>query len=150
MVRAVGGDLYHKAVLSKLSYQRRVFAHRVKNDNAVIGGKEHIDKLPLSGETLARSRYAEVQAVGIFQLLAVRHDDIVGKGVQAIIDGLAVHAELLRHKRHEDGRGAGCHAPLYLNPVVAEGQAGHKALFLLKVQPLQNAVVFLHDTRYCE
>ena len=150
MVRAVGGDLHHKAVLSELAHQRRVFAHRVKNDNAVIGGKEHIDKLPLSGEALSSTRYAEIQAVGIFQLLAVRHDDIVGKGIQAIIDGLAVHAELLRHKRNEDGRGAGCHTPLYLNAVVAEGQAGHKALFLLKVQPLQNAVVFLHDTRHRE
>ena len=60
MVRAVGGDLHHKPVLPELAHQRRILAHRVKNNNTVAGGEEHIDKLPLSGEALARARYAEV------------------------------------------------------------------------------------------
>ena len=149
-MRAVGGNLHHKPILSKLAHQRGIFAHGVKDDNTVIGGKKHIHKFPFSAEALAAPRNAEVQPVRVFQLLAVCHDDIMGKGVQAVIDGLAVHAELLRHKRNENRRGAGCHATLYLNPVVAEGQTGHKALLLLEVQPLQKAVVLLHDTRYCE
>ena len=149
-MRAVGGNLHHKPILSKLAHQRRIFAHGVKDDNTVIGGKKHIHKFPFSAEALAAPRNAKVQPVRVFQLLAVCHDDIMGKGVQAVIDGLAVHAELLRHKRNENRRGAGCHATLYLNPVVAEGQTGHKALFLLEVQSLQKAVVLLHDTRYGE
>ena len=60
MVRAVGGNLHHKPVPPELAHQRGVFAHGVEDDNAVIGSEEHIDKLPLSGEALARARYAEV------------------------------------------------------------------------------------------
>ena len=115
------------------------------HDDPVIGGKEHIDQLPFGGEALAGARGAEVHPVGRFQLLAVSHDDIVGKGVHAVVERLPAHAELPGHKGNEDGRGAGGHAPLDLDAVVPQHQRGHKALLLLPVQPLQGAVVFLRD-----
>ena len=74
----------------------------------------------------------------------------MGKGVEPVIDGFAIHAELLRHKGNENGRGAGRHAALDLNAVMAQRKAGKKTVLLLEVQQLQGAVVFLDDTRHCE
>ena len=74
----------------------------------------------------------------------------MGKCVEPVIDGFAIHAELLRHKGNENGRGAGRHAALDLNAVMAKRKAGKKTVLLLEVQPLQGAVVFLDDTRHRE
>ena len=74
----------------------------------------------------------------------------MGQSVQAVIDGLPVHAELLGQKWNENRGAAGRQAPLDLHGVEAEGERGHKALFLLEVQPPDCAVVFLRDTRYSE
>ena len=123
MVGAVGRDLHHKPVTAELAHQRGIFPHRVQYDNAVIGGEEHVHKLPFPGEALPGARHAQVQSIRVFQLLAVRHDDVVGKGVQAVIDRLPVHAQLLGHEGHKDSGGAGGHTPLDLYAVEAEGEA---------------------------
>ena len=120
------------------------------HNDPVTGGKEHVHKLPLCGKGFAGARHAEEQAVGVFELLPVCHDDVMGKSVEPVIDGFAIHAELLRHKGNENGRGAGRHAALDLNAVMAKRKAGKKTILLLEVQPLQGAVVFLDDTRYRE
>ena len=65
MVRAVRRNLHHKPVLPELAHQRRVFAHRVKDNNAVTGGKEHVHKLTLSGEGFPGARHSQIQAVGV-------------------------------------------------------------------------------------
>ena len=75
--------------------------------------------LPFCGKGFAGARHAEEQALGIFELLPVRHDDVMGKSVESIIDSLAFHAELLRHKGNENSRRPGGHAALGLNVVMA-------------------------------
>ena len=72
----------------------------------------------------------------------------MGKGVHAVVQGLSAHTQLPGHKGNKNGRGAGCHAPLNFNAVIAKGQRGHKALLLLPVQPLDGAVVFLCDAAH--
>ena len=148
VVGAVRGDL------DDLSAQPldkgRIFAHRVNHNDPVTGGKEHVHKLPLCGKGFAGARHAEEQAVGVFELFPVCHDDVMGKCVEPVIDGFAIHAELLRHKGNENGRGAGRHAALDLNAVMAQRKAGKKTILLLEVQPLQGAVVFLDDTGHRE
>ena len=148
MVRAVRGDL--NDLPAQAPHQRGIFAHRVNHDDAVIGGEEHIDQLPLGGKALAAARRAEVHSVGGFELFAVSHDDIIGKSVHAVVERLSVHAKLTGHKGNENGRGAGSHAPLDLNAVVAKRQRGHKPLLLLPVQTAQGAVVFLRDAAHRE
>ena len=49
----------------------RIFAHRVNHNDPVTGGKEHVHKLPLCGEGFTGARYAEEQAVGVFELFPV-------------------------------------------------------------------------------
>ena len=135
VVGAVRGDLYNLS--AQPTHQRGIFSHWVYNDYSILGdGQKHIEQFPLGGEALARAGGAEIQAVGRFQLFAVSHDDIVGKGVHAVVEGLPAHAELTGHKGNKNRRGAGGHAPLYLNAVVAEGQRGNKRLLLLPVQTL--------------
>ena len=148
MVRAVRGDL--DDLSAQAPHQRGIFAHRVNDDDAVVGGEEHIDQLTLGGEALAAARRAEIHSVGGLQLFAVSHDDIVGKSVHAVVKRLPVHAKLPGHKGNEDGRGAGSHAPLNFNAVVAESQRGHKALLLLPFQTAQSAVIFLRDAAHRE
>ena len=148
MVRAVRGDF--DDLPAQAPHQRGIFAHRVNNNDAVIGGKEHIDQLALGGKALAAARRAEIHSVGGFEFFAVSHDDIIGKGVHAVVKRLPVHAKLPGHKGNEDGRGVGGHAPLNFNAVVAKHQRGHKALLLLPVQTAQSAVIFLRDAAHRE
>ena len=148
MVRAVRGDL--NDLSAQAPHQRGIFAHRVNHDDAVIGSEEHIDQLPLGGKALAAARRAEIHSVGGLQLFAVSHDDIIGKSVHAVVERLPVHTKLPGHKGNENGRGAGSHAPLNFNAVVAQHQRGHKALLLLPVQTAQGAVVFLRDAAHRE
>ena len=143
MVGAVRGDL--DDLSTQPPHQRGIFAHRVYHHDPVAGGKEHIDQLSFCRKGLARSRGAEVHSVGRFQLFAVSHDDIMGKGVHAVVQGLSVHTQLTGHKGNKDRRGAGCHTALDLNAVVPQHQRGQETLLLLPVQSFQSAVVFLRD-----
>lgn len=66
MVRAVRGDL--NDLSAQAPYQRGIFAHRINHDDAVIGGEEHIDQLPLGGEALAAARRAEMLGIDFYKL----------------------------------------------------------------------------------
>ena len=133
MVGTVRGDL--DDLSTQPPHQRSIFAHRVYHHDPVAGGKEHIDQFSFRRKGLARSRGAKVHSVGRFQLFAVSHDDIMRKGVHAVVQGLSVHAQLTGHKGNENRCGAGCHAALDLDAVVPQHQRGHEALLLLPVQP---------------
>ena len=145
MVGTIRGDL--NDLSTQALDQRGVFTHRVNHHNTVIGSEEHIDKLTLCRKGLAGACGAKVQAVGRFQLFAVCHNDIVGKSVHSVVQGLSVHPKLTGHKGNEDRRGACGHTPLDLNAVIAQHQRGNKSLFLLPVQPLDGTVIFLGNTR---
>ena len=148
MVGAVRGNFNH--LPAQPPHYRGIFPHRVYNDDAVLGRQKHVDQLPLGGKALAGAGGAQVEPVGRFQFLPVSHDDIVRKSVHAVVEGLPAHAELPGHKGHEDGGGAGSHAPLDLHLVIAQYQRGYIALLLLPIQPLDGAVVFLRDAVYRE
>ena len=66
MVGAVGRDLHHKPVTAELAHQRGIFPHRVQYANAVIGGEEHVHKLPFPGEGLPGAWHAQIQPVRLF------------------------------------------------------------------------------------
>ena len=127
-------------------HQGVIFPLRVCYDNVVVReGEEHVDDLTLGGEALAAPRSAQEHPVRVFQTLTISHNDVVRKGVHAVVQRRPVHAQLLGHKGNENCRGAGGHTPLYLDGVVPQHQGGGKALLLLPVQPLQGAVVLLGD-----
>ena len=89
-------------------HQGRVLCLRVTDDDIICGEQKTVCDLTLGAEGLAGTRRTKNQSVGIFQQLAVHHDEVVGQGVDPVVQRLfAVLEKFLSGKRHEDGRGTG-------------------------------------------
>ena len=107
----------------------------VADDNIIVRHEERIADFTLCAEGLAGTGSAQNQTVGVLQLFAVNHNQVVGQGVQAIIQAfLAVVEQFLRGKRHKNRRAAGGQPSLDLNLTVCQWQAAHQPLLLLKIK----------------
>ena len=127
-------------------HQGRVLGLRVADNDVIIGEQETVGDLALGAEGLAGTRGAENQSIGVFQQLAVHHDEVVGQGVDTVVQRLfAVLEKLLGGERNKDSRGTGGQPPLNLDLIEAQGQRRHQPFFLLEVKPCQLAVVLLCD-----
>ena len=116
-------------------HQRSVLTFRVADDNIIVRHEERIADLTLCAEGFTGTGSAQNQTVGVLQLFAVNHNQVVGQSVQAIIQAfLAVVEQLLRGKRHKNCRAAGGQTPLDLDLAVCQRQRGHKPLLLLKIK----------------
>ena len=111
-----------------------------------------ISRLAANGcEGFSAARRAEDQAIGVFEPLAVHHDEVVGESVQTVVERAGPSLEqLLGRERDKDGGGTGGQRPLGLHQIVGQGQARHEALLLLPVKAGELAVVLLGDTRRLE
>ena len=84
------------------------------------------------------------QPIGVFQQLPVNHDKVVGKGVDAVIQGfLSCLEQLLGGKGNEDRHTGGSQTTLDIDVVHAQGQTAHNAFFLLIVQSHQGTIMLL-------
>ena len=127
-------------------HQRSVLTFWVADDNIIVRHQKCVGDLTLCRETFAGTGSAQNQTVGVLQLFAVDHDQVVGQGVQAIIQAfLTVVEQLLCGKRHKDCRAAGGKTPLDLDLAVCQWQAAHQPLLLLEVKTAQFAVVLLRN-----
>ena len=107
----------------------------VADDDIIVRHEECVADLTLCAERLARAGGAEDQAIGVLQFFPVYHNQVVGQGVQAIIQAfLAIVEQLLCGKRHKDCRAAGGQTALDLDLAVCQRQRGHKPLLLLKIK----------------
>ena len=141
-----GGGADFDDLAFQTCHQRCIFRFGVANDDIVTGGEEGVGNFTLCRKRLAGTGGAENQAIGVFQLFPVNHNQIVGKSVQTVIQCfLSILKQLLSGKGNKNGCTGGSHTPLNLNLVVGQGQRGHEALFLLIIQPTQIAVVLLGD-----
>ena len=139
-----GADADHLAL--QPLHQRRVFCLRVADDDVIVRHQEGVGDLPLRAEGLAGAGGAEDQAVRVLQLLPVHHDEVAGKGVQAVVEGLLPPLEeLLGGEGHEDRGAAGGEGPADVDQVVREGEAAHEGVLLLVVEAAEQAVVLLGD-----
>ena len=131
----------------KAVHQRCVFRFRIADDNVVIRHQERIGDLTLGAEGFTGTGCAEDQAVRVFQKLPVYHDQVVGNGVQTVVQSfLPILEKFLRRKGdHDSGRTAG-HLPLNRDQVLGQRQTAHQGIFLLEVQAAQVAAVLLRDT----
>lgn len=59
---------------------------------------------------------------GVFQVLPVSHNQVVGKGVETVIQSLALLEQFTGRKRYEDCRAAGGKPALNLNLVLTQGK----------------------------
>ena len=123
------------------------FCLRVADNDVVVCGEKCVGDFPLGCERFPAAGRAQNQAVGVFELLAVHHDEVVGEGVESVIERPRPRLkQLLCRKWDKDGGGAGGQRPLHLDEVVRQRQTGHEALFLLPVEAGELAVVLLGDT----
>ena len=126
-------------------HQWSILRLRIAHKNIVIRNEKSIANFSLCAERLARAGSAQNQTVGVFQLFAVHHNQVIGQGVQTVVQAfLTVVEQLLRSKRHKNCR-AGGQSPLNFDLAVCQRQRGHKPLLLLKIQPAQFAVVLLRN-----
>ena len=120
---------------------------RIIDNNIIVRHQKGVCNFTLCRETFARTGSAENQTVGIFQLLAVHHDEVVGKRIQSVVQRfLAGLIQFLRGKGDEDSSAAGGKAALDLDLTVCQRQAAHQALLLLEIQSAEIAVVLLGNT----
>ena len=97
VVGAVRGNL--NDLPAQPPYQRGIFPHRVNDNDAVTCGKKDVYQFPLGGKALAGARGAQIHPISGFQLFPVSHDDVMGKCVHAVVEGLPAHAEPYREMR---------------------------------------------------
>ena len=120
------------------------FAFGVVDDNIIICDQKGVGYFTLRAERLSRAGSSEDQAVGVFQLLPVHHDQVVGQGVQSVVQTFfAGLVKFLCGERNEDGSAAGSQSPLNFDLAVSQRQAAHQPLLLLEIQSAQVAVVLL-------
>ena len=80
-----------------------VFRFGVADDNIIVGYEEYVCDLTLGTKGFTRTGRTQNQAVGVFQLLSVNHDKVVGKSVNAAVQSFfAVLEQLLGRKRHKN------------------------------------------------
>ena len=116
-------------------HQRSVLTFWVADDDIIVRHEECVADLTLCAERLARAGGAEDQAIGVLQFFPVYHNQVVGQGVQAIIQAfLAVVEQFLCGKRHKNRCAAGGQTALDLNLAVCQWQAAHQPLLLLKIK----------------
>ena len=119
---------------------------RVTDDDIIVRHEERITDLTLCAEGFTGTGSAQNQAIRVFQLFAVHHDEVVGKRIQAVVQRFfSALVQFLRGKGDEDSRAAGGQSPLNFDLAVCQRQRGHKPLLLLEIQPAQIAVVLLGD-----
>ena len=72
--------------------ERSVFGFGVADDNIIGSDHKDIGNLTLCREGLTRTGRTQNQAVGVFEQLAVNHNEVVGKSVdtavQSFLSGL--------------------------------------------------------------
>ena len=123
------------------------FCFRVADDNIIVRHQKSVGDLTLCRETFARTGSAEDKPIGIFQLFAIHHNQVVGQGIQPIVQAFfAGLVQFLCGERNEDGSAAGGQPSLNFDLAVCQRQAAHQPLLLLEIQPTQVAVVLLCNT----
>lgn len=60
---------------------------RVTDDDIIIGKQKAVGNLTLGAERLTGTRRTQNQAVGVFQQLSIHHDEVVGQGIDAVVQG---------------------------------------------------------------
>ena len=66
-------------------HQRCVLRFRVTDDDIIIGKQKAVGNLTLGAERLTGTRRTQNQAVGVFQQLSIHHDEVVGQGIDAVV-----------------------------------------------------------------
>ena len=67
--------------------KRCVLRFRVTDDDIIIGKQKAVGDFSFCAEGLTGTRRTQNQAVGVFQQLSIHHDEVVGQGIDAVVQG---------------------------------------------------------------
>ena len=109
-------------MVSKLAHQRTILIFGIGNDDVILGQKKYIDNFTLGTKGFTTAGCTQKQTVRVFQVLPVSHNQVVGKGVETVIQSLALLEQFTGRKRYEDCRAAGGKPALNLNLVLTQGK----------------------------
>ena len=68
--------------------RRCVLRFRVTDNDIITGRQKAVRNFSFGAEGLAGTRRTENQTIGVFQQLAVHHDEVVGQGVDTVVQRL--------------------------------------------------------------
>ena len=123
------------------------FAFGIIDNNIIVRHQKRIGNFTLCRETFTGAGSTQNQAIRVFQLLAIHHNQVVGQSIQTVVQRFfSALVQFLRGKGDEDSRAAGGQSPLNFDLAVCQRQAAHQTLLLLEVQSAQVAVVLLGNT----
>ena len=90
----------------KHPYKRSVFGFRITDRNIIQREQEAVADLTLGCKGFTAARRTENHAIGVLEVPAIRHDEVIGQRVHTVIQRLTNSLEkLLRGKGHENCRG---------------------------------------------
>ena len=61
---------------------------RVTDNDIITGKQKAVGDFSFCAEGLTGTRRTQNQAVGVFQQLSIHHDEVVGQGVDAVVQSL--------------------------------------------------------------
>src|SRR5699024_3213197 len=103
-------------------HQSCVLGLGIAHDDIIVCGEESVCNFALCCERFPAARRAQNQTVGVFEPLAVHHDEVVGESIEAVVECAGPSLEqLLCRKWNKDGGGTGGQRPLVLHQVVGQG-----------------------------
>ena len=109
---------------TELLHEGKILGFGVADDDVILCDEEGVRHFTLGGEGLTGTGRTQDQPVGVFELLAVNHDHVVGQRVQPVVQSFAALKKLRRGERHEN-RCAGSGQPaLDLHLIDADRQRG--------------------------
>ena len=120
------------------------FAFGIIDNNIIICHQKGVGNFTFCRETFARAGSAQNQAIRVFQLFAIHHNQVVGQSIQTVVQAFFARlVQFLCGERDKNCRAAGGQPSLNFDLTVCQRQAAHQPLLLLEIQSAQVAVVFL-------
>ena len=128
---------------TELLHKGEILGFGVTDDDVILRDEEGVRHFALCGEGLTGTGRTQDQPVGVFELLAVNHDHVVGQRVQPVVESFAALKKLLRGEWHENRRAGSGQSAFDLHLIDADRQRGHQPFLLLKVKTLERTVILL-------
>ena len=128
---------------TELLHEGKILGFGVADDDVILCDEEGVRHFTLCGEGLTGTGRTQDQSVGVFELLAVNHDHVVGQRIQPVVESFAALKKLLRGERHENRCAGSGQSALNLHLIDADRQRGHQPFLLLEVKTLERTVILL-------
>ena len=128
---------------TELLHKGEILGFGVTDDDVILRDEEGVRHFALCGEGLTGTGRTQDQPVGVFELLAVNHDHVVGQRIQPVVESFAALKKLLRGEWHENRRAGSGQSAFDLHLIDADRQRGHQPFLLLKVKTLERTVILL-------